>query len=148
MSIVKNILISLAIGFIFAILENIFCTQVLTTFLKNNLITILIALLAINSATLSIVLTKIREIMEQHRDKADFTLTRKEMLFSIYEQVVLIFIFAVVLIICSSKIFDDFSISVQLFLNSMLIGNFIYGVLILLDTAKSIFVILDFKKEF
>lgn len=60
-SILLNIFLSIGVGYLFTQLQIFLETKFLIDFLQNNLITLLVALIAINSATLSIVLTKIRE---------------------------------------------------------------------------------------
>ena len=146
MEIVKNILISLAIGFIFAILQNLLASEILVIFLKNNIITIEIAILAINSATLGIVLTKIREIIDRFPGRSDFSLSKKEMILSIKEQISLIAFSSVILILVDSHIVCEWQNSIiSLTFDALLISCFVYAVLILFDVAKSVFILLDFK---
>ena len=142
----KNILISLAIGFIFAILQNLLASEILVIFLKNNIITIEIAILAINSATLGIVLTKIREIIDRFPGRSDFSLSKKEMILSIKEQISLIAFSSVILILVDSHIVCEWQNSIiSLTFDALLISCFVYAVLILFDVAKSVFILLDFK---
>ena len=143
--IVVNIFMSIGIGFLFAQLQ-LFCgTDFLFKFLQSNLITILIALIAINSATLSIVLTKIREIMDKHNG-GNFSRTKDQMILSIQEQIFLI-IFSIVCFIILDSTFIKIHTEYKIFIETLLIGTFIYSLRILYDTAKSIFVILDYKNE-
>lgn len=146
MEILKNILVSLAIGFIFAILQNLLESKILVVFLKNNLITIEITMLAINSATLGIVLTKIREIIDKIPDKSDFSRSKEQMLISVKEQIMLIIFSSVILILVGSCIINKLQNDIiSLSFNALLIACFVYAVLILFDVAKSVFVLLDFK---
>jgi hypothetical protein len=115
-------------------------------FLDKNLITILIALLAINLTTLSIVLTKIRELIDKNNlPSGVFENTQKEILFSIKEQIALIFLSLLFFIFLKSE-FGKQYISIQLATEVLITSCFIYGIMILYDTAKSIFIIIDFKK--
>ena len=146
MEILRNILISLAIGFIFAILQNLLKSEILIMFLKNNLITIEITMLAINSATLGIVLTKIREIIDRFPEKSDFSRSKKQMLLSIKEQIILIIFSSIALILAGSCIINKLQNDIiNLSFDALLIACFVYAVLILFDVAKSVFVLLDFK---
>ncbi|RAX57260.1 hypothetical protein CCZ01_06695 [Helicobacter monodelphidis] len=146
MEFIKNIFMSLGIGFLFSILQQILDSYFLIKFLENNLITILVALLAINSATLGIILTKIREIIDKNPEKADFSSTKKEMVISINEQIVLIVFSALSLTLHNSELhIIKCNPYIQLSFETLIFSCFIYAILILSDTAKSVFVLLDFK---
>jgi len=111
-------------------------------FLKSNITNIQVALLAVNTATLGIVLTKIREIIDKTGQKNIFDSTRFEMLLSIKEQVALITISLLILALESAKDLPV-AISTEVF-QAALIASFTYSIFVLYDTAKSVFVILDF----
>lgn len=111
-------------------------------FLKTNITNIQVALLAVNTATLGIVLTKIREIIDKTGQRAVFDATRGEMLLSIKEQVTLIAASLFILALESAKELP-IAISSEIF-QAALIASFIYSIFVLYDTAKSVFVILDF----
>lgn len=137
-------LIAIIIGYLIAKLELFFGTINLSGFLVNNLIMILVALLAINSATLSIVLTKIREIIDNNNISNDvFAKSKDEMIFSLKEQVALIIFSIPLMILYKSKFIISFNLAIVV--NACLISIFIFSIFILYDTAKSVFVILDFK---
>ncbi len=144
-NIMLNILISIAIGYISMQLQILLVTNFLTNFLSNNLITLLVTLIAINSATLSIVLTKIRELIDKNNLKVNFSATKKEMVLSINEQVILIAISIFFLMILDSEFLKNHQEYI-IPINILVISCFVYGIRILYDTAKSIFVILDFKE--
>lgn len=132
------------VGYLTAKLELFFGTINLSGFLINNLITILVALLAINSATLSIVLTKIREIIDKNNMSNDaFAKSKSEMMFSLKEQVALIIFSIPLIVLYKSKFIVLFNLSIVL--NTCLISIFIFSIFILYDTAKSVFVVLEFK---
>ena len=61
----KSISLFLVIGLLATLLAEWLQSDFISTFLSENLITLLIALVAINTTTLSVVLTKIREISDQ-----------------------------------------------------------------------------------
>ncbi|MFZ0435484.1 MAG: hypothetical protein WAL87_05885 [Chthoniobacterales bacterium] len=125
-------------------LQEFLATSFLSDFLRLNLISLLIALLAINSATLGVVLTKIRELVDRHGGIENFQSTRDEMMISIREQISLIAVGTLLLMIEKS----DFILKTPQFssaLKVLLSAVFIYSLSVLYDTAKSIFRILDFN---
>jgi len=143
-SLFGNFLISLGAAYLLHQLEVLIESNFLIPFLKGNLVTIILSLLAINAATLSIVLTKLRELLDASSVEGAFSGTRKAMLWSVYEQIFLVFISVALLIVLDSKwilskpnVLDGLSV--------LLIGCFVFSIIILLDTAKSVFVILDFS---
>jgi len=121
-------------------------TEYLNQFLRANLLTILIALLAINSATTGIVLTKIRELVEA-RGKAElFSPTRRQMILAVREQVGLIAAAVILLTLSSSPYLRPYE-ELLLLVNSLIVGIFVYGLQVLYDTAIGVLIIVDFKLE-
>jgi len=103
----------------------------------------LIALLAINSATTGIVLTKIRGLIESGGSASVFSSTRAQMVLSVREQVVLIVVAISALTVASSPLLPKSDI-VQLFFESIVVGVFAYSLLVLYDTAIGVLLIVDF----
>lgn len=138
-----QVLLATVFGYVVACFESWLGTSTISDFLIGNLITILVALLAINSATLSIVLTKIREIIDKSNlpNKA-FSNSKSQMMLSIKEQIVLIFITVILMTLHNANFIIVYKLS--MYLNSILIGVFIFSIMILYDTAKSVFIILEF----
>lgn len=112
------------------------------SFLKSNITNLQVALLAVNTATLGIVLTKIREIIDKTGQRAAFDSTRSEMLLSIKEQVTLIATSLIILALEAAKGLP-MTVPSEMF-QAALMASFIYSIFILYDTAKSVFVILDY----
>ncbi len=81
--IVFNILPSIVVGYLLTQLQLFLRSLYLINFLKQNLITLLVALIAINSATLSILLTKIRELIDKTGQINSFNSTKKQMILSL-----------------------------------------------------------------
>lgn len=131
--------IACALQFFFAQIQSSFVFE----FLKSNITNLQVALLAINTATLSIVLTKIREIIDKTGAHKEFEMTRQEMMLSIKEQVTLVGASLLIISLATAKTapahFPDE------FYQALLLTSFVYSLLILYDTAKSVFVILDYK---
>ncbi|WP_323589620.1 hypothetical protein [Aliarcobacter butzleri] len=142
-NIIFNILLSIGAGYLLTELQSFLGTTYLTSFLKQNLITLLVALIAINSATLSIVLTKVRELLDKSGQQGAFANTKRQMILSVNEQVVLIIV-AMLLLIVQDSDFLKSHVEYVTFLNVLIIGCFVYALRILHDTAKSVFVILDY----
>lgn len=117
-------------------------SEFIFSFLKSNITNLQVALLAVNTATLGIVLTKIREIIDKTEQRAAFDSTRNEMLLSIKEQVSLIAISLVILTLEAAKSLPV-TVPAEVF-QAALLASFIYSIFILYDTAKSVFVILDY----
>lgn len=140
----RNILISLGAAFILVLAQNLLDSDYINTFLDQNLVSLLVALLAINTASLGIVLSKIRELIDSNDGSCEFSKTKKAMLFSIKEQVFLIFLSLILLMINDSK-WQVSHPKIALLIEASVVTCFTYGILILFDTAKSVFVILDFK---
>ena len=142
---VKNtslfILIGLIVTYASERLQSIFIAE----YLSRNLITLLIALLAINITTLSIVLTKIREIMDKLG--GDFSRTEKGMRKSVIEQVVLVISALIIQIISTSSIIITRFPIVIFISNVLLVAIFFDALYVLYDTADSVFVILKFENN-
>lgn len=134
---------SLGVGFLAQVGQGLLDTAYLNTFLSENLITLLVALLAVNSATLGIVLTKIRDLVDKYDNQDVFSSAQREMLLSIKEQIVLIVLAVVFLTMASSDFIAGYG-EVMLLLESCVVAVFVYALTILYDTAKSIFILLDF----
>lgn len=137
-----NTFFSIGLGFFLAQLQLLCDTKFLFEFLKSNLITLLVALIAINSATLSIVLTKIRELIDK-KGTGNFSPTKDQMILSIQEQIILILLAIVLFMIIDSTFIKNHQ-EYKILVEALLIGTFIYALRILYDTAKSVFVILDY----
>ncbi len=144
--IIKNIFLSIGVAFIFSQFQNLLGSDYIIEFLKENLVALLIALLAINTASLGIVLSKIRELIDSCGGSFDFSKTQNEMLLSIREQIALIFLSLILLTINDSTFLTNHPKLISV-METSIITCFIYSMIILYDTAKSIFVILNFNKK-
>lgn len=143
-NILKYTLLSLTIGYVTISIENKIESNFFEVFLGGNLISLLVALLAINITTLGIILTKIRDILDKNNlDGSYFKKTKQQMLIFIKEQLSLILFSAILLIVKKSILIKDFTIIEQI-INIFLTACFIYAIFILYDAAKSIFNLLDF----
>src|SRR5690606_39705386 len=89
--------ISLGCGFIAELLNIWLGTKFLYQFFESNLVTILVALLAVNAATMGIVLTKMRDLIDKNGNAEAFKKTRSNMLLSIKEQIGLVVLATIIL---------------------------------------------------
>lgn len=136
--------ISLGVGFMAELLNIWLGSKFLYGFFESNLVTILVALLAVNAATMGIVLTKMRDLIDKNGNVEAFKKTRSNMLLSIKEQIGLIIIATIVLSIKSAPVVQSIE-NMPLLFNSIVTGIFVYALLVLYDTAKGVLVIVDFN---
>lgn len=143
---VWKIVISTAIGYMLYSLSKSLQSDYIDKFIIDNLITLLVALLAINTTTISVILTKLYEITKQYKG-IDFNRSIHEMRTSITEQVVLIALSAVALILKTSvKLNQMYSYS-DLVVGVALLALFVFAIQILYDTANGVFIILRFEAD-
>jgi hypothetical protein len=142
--IIKTTLMCVGTGFLLATVNNWLGSTFLDIFLKENLVTILIALLAINATTIGVVLTKVRELIDKEGQGSEcFNETKQQMLLSIKEQISLVII-SILLLSLQSSPYINSSIEMSMLINSVLIGVFIYSLIILYDIAKGVLIIVDY----
>lgn len=139
----KNILASIGFSFVLIQFQYYVNSEYITSFLKENLITIIVSLLAVNTATTGIVLTKIRELIDNSQNKISFTNSKNEMKKSIIEQIVLVILALFFLTLTGSGLIKN-SIQLQQIIDIFCCTIFIYDLFILYDTSKSVFIIIDF----
>ena len=142
----RNILIALGGAFFLQQAQVFLESDYIIAFLDGNLVSLLIALLAINTASLGIVLSKIREILDSNVGNGDFSATKGAMLYSIKEQIVLIFLSLILLMLNDSNWLTT-QPRIAPLVEISVMTCFSFSMLVLFDTAKSIFVILSFEKR-
>lgn len=135
------ILISLILVFVNKLLES----DYLLTFLEKDLVTILIALLAINTTTASVIMTKLKEISD--KNQIDFSHTITELKHSMIEQVIYIVFAVSSMMLMGSKLIISLHKYSETFLEIILVAVFISALYNLYDTANSIFIILKHENR-
>lgn len=140
-AILRASFISLAAGYLLIQLQGAFGSTYLVDFLKSNLLTLLVALLAINSATLGIVLTKLREIIDNGASNS-FEKVRSEMRLSVFEHIGLIVLSLVLFTLVESRWGAGLAVTSLSFLHSCIAGIFCYSLYLLYDAANSVFMLL------
>lgn len=114
-------------------------------FLDQNLITLLLALLAINTTTISVIMTKLREISDA--SGVSFSSSIHSMRMSVTEQVVLLAIAVLVLVLKNSTVITTRFTFAEFIANVLLIAIILRAVQILYDTANGVFVIAKREDE-
>ncbi len=143
MKLIKNISFYIILGFLLTLLSWGLESQYLYKFLKENIVSLLITILAINIATLGLITSRIQDILNKY--DVDFKDTTKEMKILLYEQVTLIFISIVSLTIFEGNIitYENKNLILEGILNTVLI----YSINILLDAGKAVFILIDLIQE-
>lgn len=136
----KNISFFIVIALFIALVGEGLESRFLFKYLQENIIGLLLTLLAINTATLGLIASKIQDIVIKY-PSMDFSSTIKEMKKSLLEQIVLIIISVVILLLVDSvKITYEFK---DLMGNVILTTVLIYAVNILWDTGRGVFIIIE-----
>ena len=134
----------LLLGFLITIISCYLKSTFPLSFLRSNIVTLSLTLLAINTATLGLLSTKIQDVYLNYKG-ADFAETVKEMRKSLVEQVVVIALSVIVLIFDSNKVIQ---IGIKdIITTSLLSTALIFDIYILWDTGNAVFVLLDEIKK-
>lgn len=140
MRILKEISLYIVLSAILSFIAYCLKSDFLFEYLQNNIIGLLLTLLAINTATLGLIASKIQDVMIEY-PTLDFSQSIKEMKISLFEQIVLIAVSIICMIFLKSTIiiFDckDF------IGNAILIAILIYSINILWDTGKAVFIVIE-----
>ncbi|ASS48422.1 MAG: hypothetical protein A3D31_08335 [Candidatus Fluviicola riflensis] len=125
-----------------AIVISIGCEEIGSKFLQKylceNLLTIILGFLAINTATLGVLATKLHDIKKELQN-LDLTDVVKQMKLSLTEQIVLVFITLSSLIFRNSDIDWVYKWYITDIFN---VATFLYAINILWDTGKSVFILI------
>jgi len=138
---VKNISFYIVAALFLNLLSTVLKSTFLAKFLHDNVIIILVNLLAINTATTGIVLTKLKEISELNKD-FDFAESYKALKNALFEQLILIGLSVIALIFNDSEVFKLKLAYHDLIFNSIITAIFINSLDTLRDTGKAIFLII------
>jgi hypothetical protein len=141
---IRSVCVCVVVALITGSVSRLLRSPYLSTFLEANLILLLIALLAINTTTISVVMTKLRELSSKPET---FKGTTAEMKWSIVEQVILIVSSIVFLLFKKSEVVLGHIPHADFALEVTLLAIFFYSIHILYDTAKSVFEIMNFEEK-
>lgn len=131
-------------GLIIDFVNYLLKSDLLLIFLKSNILTILLAVLAINISSLSLILSKIKEIsikLKQLNQQFNFDESISFMKNTVIEQVLLILIVSISLIFLGSRII--FLQKYSFIFNAALYGSFIHSIYISWHLVKAIFKITE-----
>jgi hypothetical protein len=137
----KNVCFFIVGALFINLLSTLLQSTYLSKFLHDNVINILINLLAINTATTGIVLTKLKEISEKHND-FDFEESYKELKNALYEQIILIALSLIALIFRDSELIRCKLMYHNFIFDTLITAIFLNSLDVLRDTGKAIFVII------
>ncbi len=118
----------------------------LARFLLSNLVTLLVALLAINTTTSSVVMTKLKEISDK-KPKANFSATILELKKSMTEQIAYVSMAIFFSILAESVTILSWFEYASTLIAILLTTIFVAALGTLYDTGRSIFVILSFENK-
>lgn len=142
---IKNISLFVIVSIILTYTGKLLESDFLFIYLKENIIGLLLTLLAINTATLGLIASKIQDIVQKH-PQFDFSTTIKEMKTSLVEQLVLIGISVLALLLMDSgKIILESKNDIG---NVILTTVLIYSINILWDTGKAVFIVIEELQKF
>lgn len=121
----------------------------LTSFLLNNLLTVIITVLAINAASVSNILSRLDVINAQTeqatRSKKDFfSETRRELKNSCIEQLFMIVVAIICSTLYSAECFKEFPLVSQIS-EGGLASVFVWNIFVLKDVISALFVLSDFN---
>lgn len=139
---IKNISFYIIAAILINLLSTSLESSFLSKFLHDNVINILINLLAINTATTGIVLTKLKEISENH-NSFDFSESYSQLKLALFEQIILIGLSIMSLIFQDSKVVKSILLEHHdIVFQTIITAFFINALDTLRDTGKAIFLIL------
>lgn len=146
MQIIKTMSFYLLLGIILTYGSFYLNSEFLTNFVLKNLLTILIALLAINLTTLGIVFSKLEDIATRIEinggKRPSFKKVQKEAFLSIKEQLAMIVITIIISILYCSQYCEQYNILKHIattILNTVLV----WDLHVLYDTSSSVFTVLN-----
>ncbi|MCT8335814.1 hypothetical protein NUH30_19160 [Leptospira sp. 85282-16] len=140
-NLLKNYSFFYILGYLIEKINIYLKSDFLLNYLTNNLISIEIALLAINISSSGIILSRLKEIAPED----SFSETIKEIKITIFEQIILIGLTLISFILLDTKE-NEFVSVLRDWLLFLINGIFAYFLFILFDISKSIFILIDFKK--
>lgn len=140
---IKDWLLNLVTGAIAVAVSAWLDSSFLEGFLSSGLITLLVALLAINTTTVGLVASKVKDLADKHG--YDFEISIRAMRHSVTEQIVLLIVATVVSVIKDSTVIGGMLPYHDAIWTTVLAAIAIGAVQVLADTASGIFVVLNQK---
>lgn len=139
-TILKNISFYVIISFAICYAAYFVQSKSLFLYLSNNIVGLLLTLLAINTATSGLIASKMQDLVSTF-PTFNFQDSIKQMKISLLEQIVLILGSVIILIMQGSQVLKfphkDFTLDV------LLVTIMVYSIAILWDTGKAVFVVIE-----
>jgi hypothetical protein len=139
-SILKNISFYLVISYLTCLGAYYVNSSSLFTYLRENIIGLLLTLLAINTATLGLIASKMQDLLKDF-PTFSFRDSISQMKLSLLEQIILIVSSVIIIIVHGSKMIlfphKYFTMDV------LLVTIMVYSIAILWDTGKAVFVVIE-----
>ena len=141
---IKDIALYIVLAIMINLLSFFLGGKYFIEYLIDNLITVQLTLLAINTATSGLIVSKMQDIKKDNPE-LDLKPISQSLSSSLKEQIILIVIAIVLLVIIDSHVTEKviYTNYVDFILEVMVIAVFINSVQILWDTGKSIFLMVD-----
>ena len=136
---IPTIALFILIGIFVQWLSSFLDSDFVDIFLERDLVSILLALLAINITTISVILSKMQEMAG--KGKLDYSSVIEEMQVSINEQVILLIFASILLIFKKSSIITNAWQDAKSIMQIGLISVLVYAIRILYSTGNGIFII-------
>ena len=138
-------LIFLILATLITIASSLLESAFLLNYLKDNIVTILVAFLGVSVATISIVSTKLKEVIDKYN--GDFTTTVKSLRFSIKEQLFYISFAVILSVLFNSPVIMGLHGQSKEAMELLFVHIFIASLYNLYDTANAIFIIFEWESE-
>ena len=143
MNYIKSISLLIVLSAIIVGLSKLLDSNFILDFLDDDLISILITVFAINTATNSLLIADLANIAKSTDLK--FKQSYEQIKFSIYEQLILIVLGFLLLMIRGSQI--NFESEILFILDTLLVCVFAFSIDILRDTAMAVFKLIEFRNH-
>lgn len=144
---IKTVLSCFAVSITLNFLELKLGSSYLSNFLQDNLLSLLLTLMAINTATSTVISSKLESLSERY-NSSKFLDAVKEIKHSLLEQIWLIGFAIMILIAANSTLLISIIPHLSMITNILLLSIFLYAIDILRDTGVAIFdMIIELNKE-
>lgn len=138
---IRNLFVSLAIAILISWVASALGSTFVSDFLNGNLFMLIVALLAINIASIGVVASRLYDLKEKH--DVSFQRTARSMRYSILEQIGLLFVLVMSGIIKTSPCVLQQWPLISTINDVIVIAVFIWAITVLYDTTNSILVLLQ-----
>jgi cytochrome c biogenesis factor len=141
LNLIKDIALYIVIGAGLTALSYWLESDFLFTYLNDDIVTLLLTLLAINIASSGLIASKIQDLQISLENTIDFSETIGEMKLALLEQIILI-VASIILFLLQDSAKIQFSGKEEI-LNGLLVTILVYAIAILWDTGKAVFIVIQ-----